>query len=450
MPQKKDFSPVPRTALYIRVSTEEQVLHGYSLEAQREALECYAKAHSLAVVGCYIDEGKSARKPYRTRREFMRLLSDVEANKLDLILFIKLDRWFRSVADYHEIQRILEKHHVSWQTTQEDYETVTASGRLKVNIMLAVAQDEADRTSERIKFVFENKVARGEAITGKVPIGFQIENKHLVHDPEKASMVLDLFNHYAEHGSKHGTIVYAYETYNIELDRHTFTHMLQNPLYKGEYHGMSGYCEPLISSEMFDRLNERRSIRTNPAGRIYLFTGLVVCGECGHNMTARYTETNSPSCRIYYRCNKYSNFKNCTNGKLINELKLEQWLLDNVEKEIRSCLAEFKTNSVTKKKPMVNRAVIERKLEREKALYINGIISLEECKEECGKYTAQLAALKEPIKPRVNVKALENFLSSDFKATYANLDREKRRDFWRSIIKEIRIDSQKNITISFA
>ena len=79
----------------------------------------------------------------------MRLLSDVEAGKIDLILFIKLDRLFHNVADYYEVQKILDAHGVHWQTVLEDYETITSSGQFKVNIMLSVAQNEADRTSEK-------------------------------------------------------------------------------------------------------------------------------------------------------------------------------------------------------------------------------------------------------------------------------------------------------------
>ena len=87
------------------------------------------------------------------------LLADVQAGKIDRILSIKLDRWFRNVREYHKIQEILEANNVTWQATMEDYNTATADGRLKVNIMLSVAENESDRTSERIKFVFDGSAA---------------------------------------------------------------------------------------------------------------------------------------------------------------------------------------------------------------------------------------------------------------------------------------------------
>ena len=94
MSRQKIESLAPRrAALYIRVSTEEQARKGYSLPAQKEDLEEYARKNGYAIAGYYIDEGKSARKKYTKRKEFMRMLEDVRAGKIDVILFIKLDRW---------------------------------------------------------------------------------------------------------------------------------------------------------------------------------------------------------------------------------------------------------------------------------------------------------------------------------------------------------------------
>lgn len=83
--------PVRRAALYIRVSTEEQAKQGYSIPAQREDLEGYARRNGLAVAGVFVDEGKSARKRYTSRPAFMQMLEMVKAGEIDVILFIKLD-----------------------------------------------------------------------------------------------------------------------------------------------------------------------------------------------------------------------------------------------------------------------------------------------------------------------------------------------------------------------
>ena len=110
-----------RAALYIRVSTEEQARHGLSLSAQLENLQQYAKNKGYDIVGIYTDDGASARKSPFSRKAFKQLMEDVQWNRIDRILFIKLDRWFRSVRDYYKAQDILDAHGVDWETTQEQY-----------------------------------------------------------------------------------------------------------------------------------------------------------------------------------------------------------------------------------------------------------------------------------------------------------------------------------------
>ena len=100
---------IKRCAIYIRVSTSEQMMHGKSLEAQREYLEHYAKEHHMIVVGIYADEGKTARKELKKRKAIHALLEDVKAGKIDIILFWRLDRWFRNLSDFNKVQDILDE-----------------------------------------------------------------------------------------------------------------------------------------------------------------------------------------------------------------------------------------------------------------------------------------------------------------------------------------------------
>lgn len=92
----------------MRVSTEEQARHGDSIEAQRQALRQYAETHNLTVIGEYADEGVSGQKPVRKRPALSEMLREVEVDRVDLILFTKLDRWFRSVKLYYQAQEVLD------------------------------------------------------------------------------------------------------------------------------------------------------------------------------------------------------------------------------------------------------------------------------------------------------------------------------------------------------
>ncbi|EHU8855128.1 recombinase family protein, partial [Enterococcus faecalis] len=161
-----------RAALYIRVSTDQQAKHGDSLDAQIATLKDYVSTQdNLTIIDTYIDDGISGQKLYRD--EFQRLLEDIKKNRIDIILFTKLDRWFRNLRHYLNIQEILDNSGVTWlAVSQPFFNTDTAYGRSFVNQSMSFAELEAQMASERIKAVFENKIRKGEVVTGSVPFGY--------------------------------------------------------------------------------------------------------------------------------------------------------------------------------------------------------------------------------------------------------------------------------------
>ncbi len=453
MARQKIESLAPRrAALYIRVSTEEQARKGYSLPAQKEDLEEYAHQNGYAIAGYYIDEGKSARKKYTKRKEFMRMLEDVKAGKIDVILFIKLDRWFRSVADYYKIQEILDAHNVAWKTTQEHYDTETTNGRLYINIRLSVAQDESDRDSDRIKFVFDSKVARGEVISGSLPMGLMIQDKHVVPDPETADIVREFFAHYKAHGTINGAMTYIRETHGIILWDPTARKMLHNPLYKGMYRDNPNYCEPLIPPEEFDaiqKLLESRSVRQNESGRVYIFAGLIICEECGQRMTGSHRTDRKIDWK-FYRCRNAIMYHRCTHRRQMNEAKLEQWLLLNLSSEVARWEHEWNIKTAKIKRTKVDRASIQRKMDRLKDLYVNELITMEQYREDWSKYSAQLQEAQEAeIPPAPDFQGLKEMLRNVMPQLYLTWSLEQRRDLWRSIIQEIRLDGDNTPRVIF-
>ena len=112
-----------RAALYPLVSTEEQHIKGLSLPAQQQALEDYAKSQGYEIVGVYADEGISARKPVNKRPALLRMLEDVQRDKIDIILVTKLDRWFRNIKEYFKVQEIIEKHNGTIEAISYENET---------------------------------------------------------------------------------------------------------------------------------------------------------------------------------------------------------------------------------------------------------------------------------------------------------------------------------------
>lgn len=175
MKKAEENNQIQPAAAYIRVSTEEQKLHGISIDAQIMKLNEYAEKNNLKIVEWYKDEGVSGRKPIRQRPELQRMLDDAQAGRFERIIFIKLDRFFRSVAEYHECMKKLGR--VTWTATEEKYDLSTANGRAFVNMKLTIAELEADQTGERIKIVNEYKAKNGQALTGSqsMPLGYKVE-----------------------------------------------------------------------------------------------------------------------------------------------------------------------------------------------------------------------------------------------------------------------------------
>lgn len=448
MSQKKnriESSAVQRAALYIRVSTEEQAMHGLSLTAQRDTLTQYAQTNGLKVVGIYTDEGITARKKYRNRAAFMRMLEDVQADQIDIILFIKLDRWFRSVADYYEVQHILDDHHVQWIATEENYDTTTANGRLHLNIKLSIAQDESDRTSERIKFVFDNKVKRGEVISGKVPLGYKIENKKLAIDPETASIAQDIFQQYTVIRSVRALREYVLSKYGLVYGQTGIRAMLDNERYIGRAHDQDDFCPPLISPEQFQQVQELLTQRAQRnlarSDRVYLFTGLVRCAECGNSLSAHVVARKY----TYYRCTKYEKLHLCPHKKRTSELVLEQWLLDHLINSFEEYNLSIKEGaSITR--PQVDELKIRRKMEKLKDLYLNDLIDRDTYERD---YTALRdeirAANTPPARPPkpVDIVSIQTALSA-----YSELSRQNKKEFWCRTVGKIIITNDDHFFVS--
>lgn len=451
-----------RAALYIRVSTEEQALHGLSIEAQTEALDAWSKANGVKVADHYIDAGISARKSAAKRPELQRLLRDIEAGGIDLIVFTKLDRWFRNISEYYKVQEVLEKHRVNWKTIHEDYDTSTASGRLKINIMLSVAQDEADRTSERIRAVFDAKKERREPCTGKVPTGYKIEGKRIVKDPEMEGPVSCFFESFLACRSTEKARRAVQERYGVLFTYYLCRLMLGKEAYYGCFEGVDGMCPAYITKEQFEEIsaNRRRAERRTVADRVYLFTGIMYCPECGRRFGSRMyrsaTAAGENLDSIYYNCRGKYNNGDCPNGVNIREWKIEKYLLENIDEEMKRFVYELNSLYAARAEQRdfpAERAKLKKKLARLKDLYVDDIIDLELYRKDYEALSAQLDLLlieeRESAAARPSTERLRSILSYGWQDMYAALSRADQQAFWRSVLDRILIYPTRQITISF-
>ena len=461
MTSNKTEISVERVVCYIRVSTQEQKLHGLSLDAQRDTLSRYAKQNGLKIVEWYEDEGVSGRKLIKRRPALQRMLHDAQEDKFDRIIFIKLDRYFRSVAEYHECQKILESHGILWTATEEKYDLTTANGRFWVTQKLAMAEYEADQTSERIKLVNEYKVRSGQALMGSfsLGLGFMVQKdadgiKRVVKDPDTAPHLEEFISYFLTHGSKRGALDHVNDKFNTDYNIRNFEKKLNDTKIYGHYKGNDNYCEAYIDKATFDMIQgmKKKNIKVSENRKTYLFSSLIRCPKCGAAMVGKYCGTQvdkRPSGKTYiyhrhyyyYRCRKLADSGSCKYSKLVRENDLEAVLLDKIDVYMNEYISEVKVadNRQVRDNVADKIAKVNDEIARLNNMYRKARISESEYDKDYDVLTAKLKELEnrlEPVKER-DLTMYEELLKSDWKDIYNALTKENKRSFWRKYLKEI-------------
>lgn len=440
-----------RCALYDRVSTELQAKDGLSLEAQKQALTDYALSHGYLIAGYYSDEGTTARKRMQDRRALQRLLDDVKADKIDLILVTKLDRWFRNIKDYHNTQAVLEAHGCNWKTIFEEYDTSTSNGRFAINIMLSVNENECDRDSERIKAVFAYKKQNREHLNGRPAYGYtKDEKKHLIKDPATRPIVEAIFRTYFTTYSKRETVRRIRETYGEAAPTaHQIARVLSSETYAGVMFGIAGYCEPYISGGELARIRQVSVSKSIPRQKEpFLFSSLIRCPICGKNLSGFVKRQPLKDGRISeykrYRCS--AKFDGFHGGACLSESVAEQYLLQHTVLCLGRASITLAPEKPPREKSPANRAAaLLAERERLNLLFQKGRIGE-------AYYEAQYALLSEklnacapaaPSQKSAGMPAiLEGGLADGFPALYRLLDAAHKKAFWKEILQSISVHPQ--------
>ena len=451
-----------RAGLYERVSTDEQAKYGYSIGTQIDALEEYCGKNKIKVVDHYTDDGVSGGKAAFRRPEMARLLDDIKDGKIDIVLFTRLDRWFRNVQEYFKVQEILDEHKVQWKAIWEDYDTTTANGKMAITIFLAIAQNEREKGAERVRVVFEKKRQNKEAWFGpnSMPFGYTTEADddgimRLVKNPNLQDALQDFWDIAVKYHNVSKAARYVNSVYGLNRTKKMWFDIAHNEIYKGDYRGVTDYCEPYVSREDWETL-QKRSIKKAQGDRVYLFTGMMKCPACGSTLASGYCTKPTPDGgrKEYrsYRCrNREINL--CENRKSISELKTEQWLLDNLDELLRDEIARVELERTKpKKKPKTDVAAFREKLRRLEVVYMAG-------NKTDAEYLAETAELKEQIRQaemarlddpaEIDVESLRATLETDFRGIYETLSQEDKRRFWRGLIKEIHVEGNGVKSVDF-
>ena len=446
-PYSTDY--IEEVAAYVRVSTSEQKMHGISIDAQKQKLTEYAENHNMKIVEWYIDEGVSGRKPIAKRPELQRMVEDAEKGRFKRIIFIKLDRFFRSLAEYHEAMKRIEP--VIWTATEEKYDLSTANGRAFVNMKLTIAELEADTGGERVKIVNDYKVKSGMPLYGAQCLPFC----YTIQDGEKKSIVKqnqeimeDAISHVMLNHSISGALVYVKNKHNTKLSYKALVNALRNEMICGSYRGNPNYCPPYITREMFDKLQTiiQRNPRTSQNEHSYIFSGLIRCPKCGWLLKGSFNVDRNGRRFYGYRCAKSNQDKNCKFRTLVFESTIEKMMLRSVEEYIEE--KEIGNIEITEKERIANQVDVEElRAELDRLNYSWQKGRIKKVEEYDRKYDALVAKIEEaesaiPDAPP-DFSHIKAILSEGWESIYKAMDNDHKKAFWRSFVKDIHLDWSK-------
>src|ERR1700742_2121966 len=188
---------IVRCAIYTRVSTEHGLDQEFnSLDAQHEAASAYIKSQAHAgwtlIRARYDDGGYSGGST--DRPDLQRLLDDIRARKIDVIVVYKVDRLTRSLADFAKLVELFDAHGVSFVSVTQSFNTTNSMGRLTLNVLLSFAQFEREVTGERIRDKIAASKKKGIWVGGVVPLGYRVDDRKLLVDEVEAKTVRLIFH----------------------------------------------------------------------------------------------------------------------------------------------------------------------------------------------------------------------------------------------------------------
>jgi DNA invertase Pin-like site-specific DNA recombinase len=452
-----------RAGLYARVSREEQA-EGYSLDEQIAAMRRYCEQRGWQVAAEYVEPGVSGTTG--DRPALRRVLADCGARKLDVLLTHQLDRLARNLRLQLEILSDLGRWHVAYISVVEQIDYTTPQGSLFLSMLGAFNEYYVANLRRETKKGKRGRATAGRSNASYAPLGYRRQDGQDVIDPDTATGVRLAFEAYATGENSDVDVARLLNESGIppvgralsgRWTREGVRYLLCNPFYVGmvRYGGETypGQHEPLITRELWDRVQAKRAERRSPVrrgrgpDRVYLLAKLLRCSDCGlpliaHTVggrargeTVKIPVYMCPSQRRSVECGSQSRYVRASVvegqvAELIGRLRLPpDW---------RSRLEAMAGESPEKDEQERKRRKLEGRLHHLREIYLDGDMKRDEYARRKLEIEVQLAGLNSADVPAVHAagETLENLAAAWARAT-AEIRGEMLRTLFESIVVDI-------------
>ncbi len=312
-----------RCAIYTRVSTEQGLEQDFnSLDAQYDASQAYIRSQAHAgwtlLRAKYDDGGFSGGNT--DRPALHRLLDDVGAEKINVIVVYKVDRLTRSLADFAKLVELFDKHNVSFVSVTQQFNTTTSMGRLTLNVLLSFAQFEREVTSERIRDKISASKRKGLWVGGMTPLGYDARDRKITVNMVEADRVRNIFRSYLKLGSlnllmadlrKRGKVTKIRKLKTgvsiggIPFTRGSLAQLLRNRFYIGEvaFKGevFKGEQPAILDRALFDNVQARLNAQVTNHKAKWMKSEALLAGRIFDDRGNRMTPSHARRGNVKYR-----------------------------------------------------------------------------------------------------------------------------------------------------
>ncbi|WCG06083.1 recombinase family protein (plasmid) [Vagococcus lutrae] len=460
-----------KTAIYVRVSTNEQAEEGYSIDEQIDKLKKFCEIKDWQVMDVYKDPGFTGSNI--DRPGLKKLIRDVEKKKVDTVLVYKLDRLSRSQKDtLFLIEDVFGANHTNFVSLNENFDTSTPFGKAMIGILAVFAQLEREQIKERMQMGKLGRAKSGKAMSWHwPPFGYKHKGdsyeiveleaqivKQIFHDYLSGISITKLKDKMNDEGHIAKDIPWSYRTIRQTLDNPTYAGYTK---YKDQI--FPGNHEAIVSKEVYEEVQKQLVIRqkeayqknniSRPFQAKYLVSGLVRCGHCGAALGLhQYAKKKDGTRTKIYKCHSRTKKRHSTMAKAdhcisrdYQKEELEAAVLNEIEK-LRLNPSLMKNYSVTPEvddTPLIKRIEeLDRKLEKLVNLYLDETLPLDVLNERKEAIQKEKKAIEKKLdgvekeKPELEKSEALGILKS-LKGSILALDYEKQKVIVRQLIKQI-------------